>query len=65
METNIPDDFFDKLQSELPNVETFDGDFFIKNFEYKNQRCAIYFYKVRDYGPYFWICNPSQTHERI
>jgi len=62
---NIPVGFINQLEFELPNADTFDGDFFLKDFEYENQRYAMYFYKVRDYGGYFWICNPLQIHERI
>ncbi|HEY4324286.1 MAG TPA: hypothetical protein VGN20_09875 [Mucilaginibacter sp.] len=62
---NIPPDFINQLEFELPNADTFPGDFYLKDFEYEDHRYALYFYKVRDYGSYFWICNPLQIHERI
>lgn len=62
---HIPIEIFRELESKLPSVEDYEASFIRKDFDHDGNQYSIYFYKVRDYGKYFWLCDPTQVHDRI
>jgi hypothetical protein len=61
----VPIGIIREVERSLPNVKTFNGDFIRKDFEYQKEHYSINFYKVRDLGDYFWICDPTQVRHGI
>lgn len=62
---NIPEHFFIELEQYLPAITPESPPFIPLNFEYNGTNYSIFFYKVKDYGAEFWLCNPFQVHDRI
>jgi len=61
----LPSGLIEGLTDNLPPVNEYDGDFIRQDFIYNNQEFSLYFYKVKDVGDYFWLCNPNQIYDRI
>jgi len=62
---DIPIGFIEEITMNLPPVNEYEGDFILQDFIYNGEKFSLYFYKVKDYGDYFWICNPYHIHDRI
>ena len=62
---DIPEHVFVELEQHLPQITPDSPPFLLVDFEHNGNSYSIYFYKVRDYGAEFWLCNPLQVHDRI
>lgn len=62
---DIPIGFIEGITMNLPPVNEYNGGYIREDFVYNGQEFSLYFYKVKDIGDYFWICNPTHVHDRV
>jgi len=62
---NIPIELIEELEAALPPTDQVEESYIRKYFTYEGMNYAIYFYKVRDVGAEFWMCNPLNIVEVI